>query len=130
MPVDVLLPTVVGACAVALSVACLWPQLWLTCVRGHTAGQSASALWVAVVISAGYLAYGLLAGDRVQVTANLLVAAAQAALLTAVLRRRPHERSSAALRRTLPLPALLGGCFAVAFLTVPYDAPLVSPTGP
>jgi uncharacterized protein with PQ loop repeat len=80
-----MLITVLGWFASALSMALLWPQVWMSCVRRRPAGLSGSATWLGVALPIGWVTYGLLIGDRVQVVTNSVSAVAGLAVLAAVL---------------------------------------------
>lgn len=102
---------VLGCAATLLSAALLWPQVWLTCVRGRTAGLPLAALWLSLALNASWLTYGLLHHDGMQVLANVLAAAGNLALTVAVLRAHPAERGLRALARSLPGPFLMLAVF-------------------
>jgi uncharacterized protein with PQ loop repeat len=82
-----MLITVLGWSAAALSMALLVPQLWTSCVRRRTAGLSVTATWLGVALPVGWVGYGLLIGDRVQVVTNTVAAVAGVAVLLALFTR-------------------------------------------
>ncbi|GIF14978.1 SemiSWEET transporter [Actinoplanes teichomyceticus] len=110
-----MLITVLGWFAAALSMALLWPQVWTSCVRRRTAGLSLTATWLGVALPVGWVTYGLLIGDRVQVVTNTVAAVAGVAVLTALLvtqpalsRRRAGAGAGAALVLLLATAAAAG----------------------
>lgn len=88
-----------GWLAAALSMTLLWPQVWLSCVRRRTSGMSAVSAWLGVAMPAGWVTYGSLAGDGIQMVTNTVTGTAGAALLIALLVTRPELRTA---RRLLP----------------------------
>ncbi len=46
------------------------PQVWRTCVLGHTAGVPTSRAWVAIAVATLWLGYGLAGGGVIQVVLN------------------------------------------------------------
>lgn len=92
-----MLITVLGWLASACSMALLWPQIWTSCVRRRTAGLSATATWLGVALPVGWVVYGLLIGDRVQVVTNSVAAVAGVAVLVALLVTQPAMRGRGAV---------------------------------
>jgi uncharacterized protein with PQ loop repeat len=107
---------VLGCAATLLSIALLWPQVWLTCVRGRTAGLPLPSLWLSLALNISWLTFGLLHDDRLQVLANVLSAAGNLALTVTVLRAHPAQRDRRALARSLPGPLLLLAVFLFVLL--------------
>lgn len=95
----------------ALSIALPWPQVWRSVARGRTEGLSATACWQGAAMPAGWITYGLLAGERVQVVTNTATGAAGLAVLVAVLVRQPELRTG---RKLLVSAAGAAGVLAVA----------------
>jgi uncharacterized protein with PQ loop repeat len=87
-----------GFVAAALSVSVSWPQVYKSCVQRRTNGLSATACALGVALPIGWVSYGLLAGQRIQVMTNLATGTAALAILTALLLTQPQLRSLRALR--------------------------------
>ncbi|WIM95212.1 SemiSWEET transporter [Actinoplanes oblitus] len=87
-----------GLLGAALSMSIAWPQVFLSCVRRRTGGLSPAACLLGVVMPAGWLTYGLLIEDRIQVVTNALNLVAGVAVLIALLATQPRLRSARALR--------------------------------
>ncbi len=87
-----------GFLGAALSMSIAWPQVFLSCVRRRTGGLSPAACLLSVAMPAGWLTYGLLISDRIQVVANSLNLLAGVAVLIALLATQPRLRSIRALR--------------------------------
>lgn len=85
-----------------------FPQIWMSCIRGRTQGLDLTACLLAPTLSAAWLIFGLLTGDMLQITVNAMTLSCNAAILLALLMRRPDTRSAPMLIRSLPLPVLLG----------------------
>ncbi|GGQ85347.1 SemiSWEET transporter [Couchioplanes azureus] len=96
--------------AAGLSVTLLWPQVWTSAVRRRTAGLSPTATWLGVALPLGWIEYGLLIGDPVQIVTNTVTGLAGLAILVALLVARPDLR-----RRRTGLGAASG---ATALLAV------------
>jgi uncharacterized protein with PQ loop repeat len=86
-----------GLLAATLSVSLPWPQVWRSCAQRRTTGLSATAVWLGVAMPIGWITYGLLVGDRLQVTTNTVTGGAALAVLVSVLLTRFDLRD----RRTL-----------------------------
>jgi uncharacterized protein with PQ loop repeat len=89
-----------GFFAAALSIAVVWPQVWLSCRHGRTLGLSPTASWLGVALNLCWLTFGLLIGDPAQILTNAVVGAGNAAVLVALLIARPELRSPQVLLRT------------------------------
>src|SRR4051812_47783213 len=89
--------SVLGCLGAALSMTLPWPQVWRSCVGRRTTGLSAAACWLGVAIPIGWITYGLLIGDRLQVVSNTVTGAAGFAILVALLMTQPSLRSRRAL---------------------------------
>ncbi|GAA2856544.1 hypothetical protein Acy02nite_65610 [Actinoplanes cyaneus] len=98
-----------GLLGAALSMSIAWPQVFLSCVRRRTGGLSPAACLLSVVMPVGWLTYGLLIGDRIQVVSNTLNLLAGVAVLVALLATQPH------LRRARVLGGAAGLAGAVLF---------------
>jgi len=110
------LAPLLGCLAAAASLSLVWPQVWLTCVRGRTSGLSPTACWLAPALNAGWVTYGLLAEEVVQVVTNGGCAVAGTAVLAALLRARPELRRPGALARTATGAAMMLAAAAAAAL--------------
>jgi uncharacterized protein with PQ loop repeat len=86
-----------GFLGAALSLSIAWPQVFLSCVRRRTGGLSPAACLLAVSMPAGWLTYGLLIEDRIQVVTNVLNLVSGVAVLIALLVTQPRLRSVRAL---------------------------------
>ncbi|MBB3098098.1 uncharacterized protein with PQ loop repeat [Actinoplanes campanulatus] len=93
MGVRILLTAVLGWSAAALTISLMWPQIWTSCVRRRTAGLSPTAIWLGVALPAGWIEYGLLIGDPVQIATNAVGTGAGIAVLVALLAARPELRT-------------------------------------
>lgn len=90
-----------GLVAAALSVSLSWPQVYKSCVQRRTNGLSATACTLGVAMPFGWISYGLLAGERIQVMTNVATGVAGLMILTALLLTQPDLRSLRALRLSL-----------------------------
>ncbi len=121
------MPAALGVLASTLSIALVWPQVWLSCRHRRTGGMSPTGTWLAVALNLCWLTFGLLTGDPAQIVTNAVVGAANTALLLALLVTQPQLRSRRILLRTalaaVALAALAVGCAAaVAVLGAAPDA--------
>jgi len=91
----------------ALSIVLPWPQVWRSVVQGRTTGLSATACWQGTAMPIGWITYGLLVGQKVQVVTNTVTGTAGLAVLVVVLVKQRELRT----RRTLTVSA--GGAVAV-----------------
>jgi uncharacterized protein with PQ loop repeat len=94
----IMLTHALGVVAAALSMSLSWPQVFKSCVQRRTGGLSATATALGVAMPLGWIAYGLLAGERIQVVTNVATGTAGLAILVAVLATQPSLRSRQALR--------------------------------
>ncbi|MCA0146673.1 SemiSWEET transporter [Blastococcus sp. LR1] len=120
-----------GVVASTLSIALVWPQVWLSCRHGRTLGMSPTSTWLAVALNFCWLTFGLLTGDPAQIVTNTVVGAANTALLLALLLTQPQLRSRRALARTasgaLCLVAFAAGSAAFVVLLGADPAALAGP---
>ncbi len=115
-----------GLFAAALSVSVSWPQVYKSCVQRRTNGLSATACTLGVAMPIGWVTYGLLAGQRIQVLTNVATGTAALAILAALLLTQPELRSLRALRIGV---GSAGAVVGVALLSV-GTAALPGVTGP
>ncbi|MFI7543971.1 SemiSWEET transporter [Actinoplanes sp. NPDC049599] len=90
-----------GWLGAALSIALPWPQVWRSVVRGRTTGLSATACWQGAAMPVGWITYGLLTGETVQVVTNTVTGLAGLAVLVMVLMKQGELRT----RRSLTVSA-------------------------
>ncbi|MEV4639708.1 SemiSWEET transporter [Actinoplanes sp. NPDC049548] len=86
-----------GWLGAALSMTLPWPQVWRSCARGHTRGLSATSCWMGVALPVGWITYGLLTGETVQVVTNCVTCVAGLTVLVAVLVKQRDLRTGRAL---------------------------------
>jgi uncharacterized protein with PQ loop repeat len=103
-----------GCLGAALSMTLPWPQVWRSVAHRRTTGLSASACWLGVALPIGWITYGLLRGDRIQVVTNSVTGSAAAVLLVALLLTRTDLRHARAL---LPSAAGAAGVLLAAAAT-------------
>jgi uncharacterized protein with PQ loop repeat len=89
-----------GFLAATLSIAVVWPQVWLSCRHGRTLGLSPTGSWLAVALNLCWLTFGLLTGDPAQIVTHAVVGTGNTAVLAALLVAQPQLRSGRVLRRT------------------------------
>ncbi|MEV4708779.1 SemiSWEET transporter [Actinoplanes sp. NPDC049316] len=82
-----------GWLGAALSMSLPWPQVYRSCIQGRTGGLSPTACWLGLAMPIGWITYGLLAGETVQVVTNTVNGAAGLGVLTVVLWRRSDLRT-------------------------------------
>ena len=87
-----------GLVAAALSVSLSWPQVYKSCVQRRTSGLSATACALGVAMPIGWITYGLLSGERIQVMTNVATGLAGLSILVALLITQPALRTRRALR--------------------------------
>nr|WP_221378895.1 SemiSWEET transporter [Actinoplanes polyasparticus] len=87
-----------GLVAAVLSVSLSWPQVYKSCVQRRTSGLSATACALGVAMPIGWISYGLLAGQWLQVMTNAATGLTGLAIMAALLITQPRLRSRAALR--------------------------------
>jgi uncharacterized protein with PQ loop repeat len=107
-----------GFLAAALSIAVVWPQVWLSCRHGRTLGLSPTGSWLAVSLNLCWLTFGLLIGDAAQIVTNAVVGAGNTAVLAALLLTQPQLRSGPALLRSAAGAAGLAALAAVSISAV------------
>ena len=89
-----------GFLAAALSIALIWPQVWLSCRQGRTLGLSPTTSWLGVALNLSWLTFGLLIGDPAQIVTNSVVGTGNTAVLAALLVSQPHLRDKRMVLRT------------------------------
>jgi uncharacterized protein with PQ loop repeat len=87
-----------GVLGAALSMSLSWPQVIKSCVQRRTRGLSPTACTLGVAMPLGWITYGLLSGERIQVVTNVVTGTAGLAILAALLITQPSMRSLKALR--------------------------------
>jgi uncharacterized protein with PQ loop repeat len=87
-----------GVLGAAFSMSLSWPQVVKSCVQRRTLGLSPTACTLGVAMPLGWITYGLLDGQRIQVVTNVVTGTAGLAILTALLVTQPAMRSLRALR--------------------------------
>ncbi|MFG1988443.1 SemiSWEET transporter [Actinoplanes sp. NPDC048988] len=110
-----------GLVAATLSVSLSWPQVYKSCVQRRTSGLSATACALGVAMPIGWITYGLLSGEGIQVMTNTATGLAGLAILVALLVTQPSPRPRRAL--------LVAGAVAVAALLSAVAAALPAVTG-
>lgn len=78
----------------ALSIVLPWPQVWRSCIQGRTSGLSVAACWMGVAMPVGWITYGLLTGETVQIVTNVVTGSAGLGVLSAVLIRNSDVRTA------------------------------------
>ncbi|MGK5678400.1 SemiSWEET transporter [Actinoplanes sp. URMC 104] len=115
-----------GFVAAALSVSLSWPQVHKSCVQRRTNGLSATACALGVAMPFGWITYGLLSGERLQVLTNAATGLAGLSILVALLVTRPELRT----RRALRVSAGSAGAVVAAALISLAAAALPDVSGP
>jgi uncharacterized protein with PQ loop repeat len=87
-----------GVLGASLSMSLSWPQVIKSCVQRRTLGLSPTACSLGVAMPLGWITYGLLSGQRIQVVTNVVTGLAGLAILVALLLTQPGMRSLRALR--------------------------------
>jgi len=84
-----------GCLGAALSMSLSWPQVYKSCVQRRTSGLSATASTLGVALPLGWITYGLLSGERLQIVTNLVTVSTGLAILgaLALLRDRGQDLS-------------------------------------
>jgi uncharacterized protein with PQ loop repeat len=77
----------------ALSMTLPWPQVWRSVVRGRTGGLSATACWQGVAMPIGWITYGLLTGESVQIVTNTVTGLTGLSILVMVLVKQGELRT-------------------------------------
>lgn len=121
-----MLTSALGCLGAALSMSLPWPQVYRSVARGRTTGLSASACWLGVALPIGWITYGLLISDRIQVVSNSVTGGAGAAVLAALLVSRMDLRGG----RKLLLSAAGAAGVLVAALLCALAAALPQVNGP
>jgi uncharacterized protein with PQ loop repeat len=109
-----MLTPALGTMAAALSMSLPWPQVWRSCAQRRTTGLSATAVWLGVAMPIGWITYGLLIGDRLQVMTNTVTGLAGLAVLAALLLTRLDVRSRRTLLATAGSAAVVAGTAAAS----------------
>ncbi|MEU4219954.1 SemiSWEET transporter [Actinoplanes sp. NPDC026623] len=84
---------VLGWLGAALSMALPWPQVWRSVAKGRTSGLCAVACWQGTAMPIGWITYGLLTGETVQVVTNTVTGLAGLSILVAVLIKQGELRT-------------------------------------
>ncbi|MFI7599962.1 SemiSWEET transporter [Actinoplanes sp. NPDC049681] len=100
-----------GWLGAALSMALPWPQVWRSCAQGRTGGLSPTACWMGAAMPVGWITYGLLTGETVQVVTNTVTGIAGLSVLAVVLVKQGELRSG---RRLLVSAAGAAGVLTAA----------------
>lgn len=87
-----------GVLGAALSMSLSWPQVVKSCVHRRTQGLSPTACTLGVALPIGWITYGLLDAQRIQVITNVVTGTAGLAIFAALLVTQPGMRSGRALR--------------------------------
>jgi len=87
-----------GCLGATLSMSLSWPQVYKSCVRRRTGGLSPTASMLGAAMPLGWITYGLLSGERIQIVTNTVTGLAGLAILVALLATQPSQRSARALR--------------------------------
>jgi uncharacterized protein with PQ loop repeat len=111
----IMLTHALGCFGAALSMSLSWPQVFKSCVRRRTVGLSTTATALGVALPIGWITYGVLDGQRLQVVTNVVTGTAGLAIMVALLLTQPALRSVRALRASA---ALAGGLLTVVALSV------------
>jgi uncharacterized protein with PQ loop repeat len=121
-----MLASALGCLGAALSMTLPWPQVWRSVARRRTTGLSASACWLGVALPIGWITYGLLRGDHIQVVTNSVTGGAAAVILAALLLTRADLRTA----RTLMLSASGAAGVVLAAALIAATAALPGRSGP
>ena len=105
---------VLGWLGAALSMTLLWPQVWRSVAKGQTNGLCAVACWQGVAMPVGWIIYGLLTGEAVQVVTNTVTGFAGLLILAMLLVKRGELRTG---RRLLTGAAGAAAVFCAAALS-------------
>jgi uncharacterized protein with PQ loop repeat len=87
-----------GCLGAALSMSLSWPQVYKSCVQRRTGGLSVTASALGVALPLGWITYGLLSGERIQIITNTVTGTAGLLIMVALLVTQPSLRSVRALR--------------------------------
>jgi hypothetical protein len=116
-PERIMSTATLGVLGAALSMSLPWPQVWRSCALGRTTGLSASATFLGVAMPAGWITYGLLIGDQLQVVANAVTGVAGLSVLIALLIARADLRSGRGLAVSASAASGVAGAAAVTGIT-------------
>lgn len=106
-----------GWLGAALSMTLPWPQVWRSCARHQTTGLSATATWLGVALPIGWITYGLLSGQRVQIVTNSVTGSAGLAILVVLLSSERQLRTRRSLLHSAAAAAaVLLACAASALV--------------
>jgi uncharacterized protein with PQ loop repeat len=108
-PERIMSTATLGCLGATLSMSLPWPQVWRSCALGRIIGLSPSATFLGVAMPAGWITYGLLIGDRLQILANTVTGVAGLAVLIALLVARADLRSGRGLAISAAAAATVGG---------------------
>ena len=122
----IMLTPALGCLGAALSMSLPWPQVYRSVARGRTTGLSATACFLGVAMPIGWITYGLLIGDRLQVVTNSVTGGAGLAVLIALLSRQTELRTVRKL--ALSAGAAAGVLLAALFSAVAAALPGVTGT--
>jgi hypothetical protein len=125
-----MLTSALGCLGAALSIALPWPQVWRCWAGRRTTGLSAGASWLGVALPIGWITYGLLLGDRIQVVTNTVTGAAGLAVLVALLGARLDLRRGRKLLATAAGAAIVLAAVALSGLAAAlpgYDGAEIAP---
>jgi uncharacterized protein with PQ loop repeat len=98
-----------GCLGAALSMSLSWPQVVKSCVQRRTNGLSATACTLGVALPVGWITYGLLSGERIQIVTNTVTGTTGLAILAALLITQPAMRSLRAMRVSVGVAAVVIG---------------------
>jgi len=96
-----------GCLGAALSMSLSWPQVFKSCVRRRTTGLSGTASSLGVALPIGWITYGLLSGEHIQIVTNVVTGSAGLAILVALLATQPAMRAGRSLRLSAAAAALV-----------------------
>jgi uncharacterized protein with PQ loop repeat len=111
---------VLGFLAAVLSIAVVWPQVWRSCRHRSTLGLSPTSTWLGVALNLNWLTFAVLIANTPQIVSNVVVGAANTAVLVALLATQPHLRTQRVLVRTASGAAGLAALAAGSVLAVVY----------
>src|SRR3954447_4794963 len=103
----IMLTHALGCLGAALSMSLSWPQVVKSCVQRRTTGLSGTASALGVAMPIGWITYGLLSGEHLQIVTNVVTGTAGLAIMVALLATRPAMRSGRALRSSAAAAALV-----------------------
>ncbi|MEU7901482.1 SemiSWEET transporter [Actinoplanes sp. NPDC049118] len=102
---------VLGWLGAALSMTLPWPQVWRSVAKGRTNGLCAVACWQGAAMPVGWVTYGLLTGETVQVVTNTVTGLAGLSILVMLLVKQGELRTG---RKLLTGAAGAAGVLAAA----------------